>query len=124
MACRLATQSCVAFCGGRIVGTGNITSKDNDLDENRLSRTEGCRKGSKIQPCKNLFTSSVHQTWTHKNFIMTTDQNSTGFIYFKTKFLRINGAKIKESIIVGPQIMEFIQDENLKTSYVKWKEQN
>jgi len=36
-------------------------------------------------------------------------------MYFEIKFLRISGAKIKERVIVGPQIREFIQDENLKT---------
>jgi len=55
---------------------------------------------------------------------MTMDQNSTGFMYFKIKFLRIRSAKIKESVIVEPQIREFIQDENVKISYVKWKKQN
>ena len=55
---------------------------------------------------------------------MTLDQNNTGFMYFKIKFLRISGAKIKERVIVGLQIREFLRDENLKTSCGKWKEQN
>ena len=36
-------------------------------------------------------------------------------MYLKNKFTRINDAKIKESVFVGPQIRELIQDKNLKT---------
>lgn len=39
------------------------------------------------------------------------DQNYTGFLYLKNKFLRVSDAKIKEGIFVGPQIREFINDE-------------
>jgi len=38
------------------------------------------------------------------------DQNNTGFLYFKIKFLRISDAKIKEGVTAGPQIRQFIQD--------------
>ena len=38
------------------------------------------------------------------------DQNSAGFTYLKNKFPRINDAKMKEGVFVGPHIGELIQD--------------
>jgi hypothetical protein len=33
-----------------------------------------------------------------KNFVMAVDQNSTGFMYLKSKFPRISDAEIKEGV--------------------------
>jgi hypothetical protein len=49
-----------------------------------------------------------------KNFIQAMDKNGTGFMYLKHKFLRLNDAKIKEGIFVGPQIRELIKDEQFE----------
>jgi hypothetical protein len=38
------------------------------------------------------------------------DQNSAGFMYLKKMFHRISDAKIKEELLVGPQIRELMQD--------------
>jgi len=38
------------------------------------------------------------------------DRNNTAFKYLKNKFPRINDAKIKEGIFVGPQIRELKLD--------------
>jgi len=45
-----------------------------------------------------------------KNVVNTMDQNSAGFMYLKNKFPRINDAKMKEGVFVGPHIGELIQD--------------
>jgi hypothetical protein len=45
-----------------------------------------------------------------KNFVKGIDQNGAGFAYLKETFPRISDAKIKEGILVGPQIRELMQD--------------
>jgi hypothetical protein len=42
------------------------------------------------------------------------DKNGTGFMYLKHKFLRLNDAKIKERIFVGPEMRELIKDEQFE----------
>ena len=51
-----------------------------------------------------------------KNFVNAVDQNTAGFMYLREKFPRISYIKIKEGEVVGPQILESIQN-------VKFEEQ-
>jgi hypothetical protein len=62
------------------------------------------------QPSTFLCTSAAHQNWTHKISAKVMDQESAGFMYFKNKLPRVSDAKIKEGVLVGPQIRELIQD--------------
>ena len=65
-----------------------------------------CNKGLINQPWNNLYTSVVHQTWTHKKF----RQNSATFVYLQNTFPRISYAKIKDGVFVEPHIRELIED--------------
>ncbi|UYV79148.1 hypothetical protein LAZ67_17001251 [Cordylochernes scorpioides] len=51
-----------------------------------------------------------------KNFVKAMDRNASGFAYLKQKFSSISEAKIKEGILVGPQIRELQQDGNFQNS--------
>ena len=44
-----------------------------------------------------------------KNFVKALHKNGAGFHYLKEKF-RVSGSKIKEGILVGPQIRGLIRD--------------
>jgi hypothetical protein len=44
-----------------------------------------------------------------KHFVKAMDQNGNVFLYLKHKFLRINESKIKEGILVSPQIKEIMR---------------
>jgi len=39
------------------------------------------------------------------------DKTGRGFEYLRSKFPNVNVAKIKESIFIGPQVRELMQDE-------------
>ena len=45
-----------------------------------------------------------------KNFVKALDKNGAGFHYLKEKFPRVSDSKIKEGILVGPQIRGLIRD--------------
>ena len=46
-----------------------------------------------------------------KNFVKSMDKTGRGFEYLRSKFPNVNVAKIKESIFIGPQVRELMQDE-------------
>ena len=46
-----------------------------------------------------------------KNFVKAMNKTGPGFQYLQTKFPRINEAKLKERIFVGPQIREVFNDD-------------
>jgi hypothetical protein len=45
-----------------------------------------------------------------KNSVKVMYQKSAGFMYFKNTLRRVSDAKIKEGVLLGPQIRELIQD--------------
>jgi len=45
-----------------------------------------------------------------KNFVKGMDKTGRGFEYLGSKFPNVSDAKIKESIFIGPQIRELMQD--------------
>jgi len=45
-----------------------------------------------------------------KKFVKALNKNGAGFHYLKEKFPRVSDSKIKEGILVGPQIRALIQD--------------
>ena len=64
-----------------------------------------------------------------KNFLKGVDKTGRGFEYFRNKFPNVSDAKIKESILIGPQIRELMQDkefyedlnENERNSWLPFK---
>ena len=46
-----------------------------------------------------------------KNFVKAINQNGATFKYICNKFLVLSQAKLKEGIIVGPQINKLVKDE-------------
>jgi len=58
-----------------------------------------------------IFLPSLHiKLGLFKNFVKTLDKNGAGFHYLKEKFPRVSDSKIKEGILVGPQIRALIRD--------------
>jgi len=45
-----------------------------------------------------------------KNFVKCMDKTDRGFEYVRNKFPNVSDAKINESIFIGPQIRELMQD--------------
>jgi len=45
-----------------------------------------------------------------KNFVKAMDKARLAFQYIRDKFPRISGAKVKEGVIIGPQIRELLED--------------
>ena len=45
-----------------------------------------------------------------KNFVKAMDKTGAGFMYLSRKFPRMTEAKIKESVFIGPQIRQLLQD--------------
>ena len=46
-----------------------------------------------------------------KNFVMAMNQEEAAFTYLREKFPRLREAKVKEGILIGPQIRDLIKDE-------------
>jgi hypothetical protein len=49
-----------------------------------------------------------------KNFVKAMDKNGDGFLFLKLKFPKLNDAKIKEGIFVGPQIRKLCEKVGFK----------
>ncbi|UYV61962.1 hypothetical protein LAZ67_1007178 [Cordylochernes scorpioides] len=66
---------------------------------------------------ENIYLPALHiKLGLMKTFVKAMDRNASGFAYLKQKYSSISDAKIKESIFVGPQIREFLQDGNFQNS--------
>ena len=52
----------------------------------------------------------AHKAGPHENFVKYMDKTNHGFEYVRNKFPNVSDAKIKESIFIGPQIRELMQD--------------
>ena len=46
-----------------------------------------------------------------KNFLKAMNQGEAAFTYLWEKFTRLSQAKLKEGILIGPQIQDIIKDE-------------
>lgn len=45
-----------------------------------------------------------------KNFVKAMDRNGNDFLYLKEKFSKLSDAKIKEGVLIGPQIRQLMKD--------------
>jgi hypothetical protein len=50
-----------------------------------------------------------------KIFVQAVDKESEGFGYLKQKIPKINEAKMKEGIFIGPQIKQLFKDQDFST---------
>jgi len=61
-----------------------------------------------------LFDSFAYQARFDKN-ICESDKESKGFAYLRQNFPKINEAKMKEGIFIGPQIRQIFEDQDFGT---------
>jgi len=74
------------------------------------ARGEKFRQSSSCSSGEN-FSAPLHtKLGLMKNFVKGLDKTGRGFEYVRNKFPNVSDAKIKESVFIGPQIRELMQD--------------
>ena len=93
-------------------------SKDFALPEERLASEENSegRRDECATPCtgriaQNPATAPTHQTRSDENFVKAMDRTGPAFKYLAEKFPRLSKAKIKDGVLVGPQIRKLFRDD-------------
>ena len=66
-----------------------------------------------VEPNKVLLPSLHIKLGVLKNFLKAIDREGGGFTFFQVKFPRISRKKLKDGILDGPQIREFMKDPKL-----------
>jgi len=91
-------------------------SKDFALPEERLASeeiSEGRREeyatSSTGKMAQNPATAPTYQTRPDENFVKARDRTGSAFKYLTEKFPRLNEAKIKEGVFMGPQIRKLFR---------------
>ena len=64
-----------------------------------------------VEPGKILLPSMHLKLGLMKNFVKAMNQEAAAFTYLREKFPRLNEAKLKGGIFIGPQIQDLIKDE-------------
>ena len=63
-----------------------------------------------VLPEKIFLPPFAYKAGPHENFVKCMDKTGPGFEYVKNKFPNLSDVKIKESIFIGPQIRELMQN--------------
>ena len=75
------------------------------------ARGEKCRHSPSCSSGENFSAFFAHKAGPHeKEFVKGIDKTGRGFEYVWNKFPNLSDTKIKESIFIGPQIKELMQD--------------
>jgi len=80
-------------------------------EEFSRGRREKCATSSTGRMAQNPATAPSHQIRSDENFVKAMDRTGSAFQYLAEKFPRLNVAKIKEGVFVGPQIRKLFRDD-------------
>jgi len=64
-----------------------------------------------VEPSKILLPSMHFRFGLMKIFVKAMNQEEAAFTYLREKFPKLSEAKLKEGVLIGPQIRELIKDE-------------